>query len=61
MSRGNEGNDIFIEDKDRKVFLKVLSEISQRFETDIYAYVLMDSHYHLLVRTGRANLSKTMQ
>jgi len=61
MSRGNEGNDIFIEDKDREVFLKALGEICERFEIDIFAYVLMDNHYHLLIRTGRANLSKAMQ
>jgi len=61
MSRGNEGNDIFLEDKDRRIFFKALSEISERFEIDIIAYVLMNNHYHLLIRTGRANLSKAMQ
>ena len=44
MSRGNEGNDIFLEDKDRNVFLKTLSEISERFEIDIFAHVLMDNY-----------------
>ena len=43
MSRGNEGNDIFIEDKDWKLFYKALSEISDRFEIGIFAYVLMDN------------------
>ena len=61
MSRGNEGNDIFVENKDRQVFYKALSEVSERFEIGIFAYVLMDNHYHLLIRTGRANLSKAMQ
>ena len=32
MSRGNEGNDNFVENKDRKLFYKALSEISERFE-----------------------------
>jgi len=35
--------------------------MSERFEIKIYAYVLMDSHYHLLLRTMRPNLSKSMQ
>ena len=35
--------------------------MSQRFEVDICAYVLMDNHYHLLMRTRRANLSRSMQ
>jgi len=35
--------------------------MSERFEIEIYAYVLMDSHYHLLLRTMRPNLSNSMQ
>jgi len=61
MSRGNEGRNIFLGDDDRQGFLGVVSEISERFEIDIFAYVLMHNHYHLLIRTQRANLSKAMQ
>jgi REP element-mobilizing transposase RayT len=61
MSRGNESRDIFIDDNDRYRFLDVVGEISERFEIDTFAYVLMDNHYHLLIRTQRANLSKAMQ
>ena len=41
--------------------MNCLGEMSVRFETDIFAYVLMDNHYHILLRTNRANLSKGMQ
>ena len=61
FSRGNEQRDIFIDDGDRLLFLKTLGEMVERFELDIAAYVLMNNHYHLLLRTRRANLSKTMQ
>ena len=61
LSRGNEGRDIFYDDKDRKAFLDVLSEVIDRFEIDVFAFVLMSNHYHLLIRTNRANLSKAMQ
>jgi REP element-mobilizing transposase RayT len=61
LSRGNEGSDIFIDEKDRNRFLEAVGEMSQRFDIDIFAYVLMDNHYHLLVRTRRANLKKAMQ
>jgi len=61
MSRGNEGKDIFFDDDDRHMFLGALGDISERFQIDIFAYVLMSNHYHLLMRTNRANLSKTMQ
>ena len=43
------------------MFLDTVGEMSQRFEVDICAYVLMDNHYHLLMRTRRGNLSRSMQ
>jgi len=61
LSRGNEQRDIFWESEDRESFLNCLGEMSARFEVDIFAYVLMDNHYHVLLRTNRANLSKAMQ
>jgi putative transposase len=61
MSRGNDGQDIYLNDNDRNLFLETVSEMSERFNVDIFAYVLMPSHYHLLVRTHRANLKKAMQ
>ncbi|MBW2573225.1 MAG: transposase [Deltaproteobacteria bacterium] len=61
MSRGNNGQDIYLNDTDRNLFLETISEMSKRFKVDIFAYVLMSSHYHLLVRTNRANLKKAMQ
>lgn len=61
LSRGNEQRAIVIDDEDRVLFLGTLAQMSERFEVDIFAYVLMDNHYHLLFRTHRANLSKSMQ
>jgi len=61
LSRGNERSDIFISDKDRNSFLEAVGEMSERLDIDIFAYVLMDNHYHLLVRTRQANLKKAMQ
>jgi len=61
LSRGNERGDIFIDDNDRHLFLDTVGEMSERFVIDIFAYVLMGNHYHLLVRTQRANLTRAMQ
>ena len=61
LSRGNERGNIVVDDQDRNMFLDTVGEMSQRFEVDICAYVLMDNHYHLLMRTRRANLSRSMQ
>lgn len=61
LSRGNERKDIFRDDKDRGLFIEILGEMSERFSVDIFAYVLMGNHYHLLLRTNRPNISKSMQ
>jgi putative transposase len=59
LSRGNQQQDIFLEDEDRTSFLDALGEMSDRFEVDIFAYALMDNH--ILLRTQNPNLSKSMQ
>lgn len=61
LSRGNQRQAIFTDDEDRLLFLERLSEMAVRFEVECYAYVLIDNHYHLLLQTRRANLSKAMQ
>jgi REP element-mobilizing transposase RayT len=61
LSRGNEQKAIYYDDQDRSSFLEALGEMSERFEIDVFAYVLMGNHYHLLIKTHRANLSKSMQ
>jgi hypothetical protein len=42
---------IFRGDEDRKLFLKTLTEACQKPGWRIYAYGLMDNHYHLLRET----------
>jgi len=61
LSRGNERKDIFHDDRDRLTFLDVIGEMSDQYHVDILAYILMGNHYHILLRTNHANLSKSMQ
>jgi REP element-mobilizing transposase RayT len=61
LSRGNGRQDIFLSDRDRQLFLSLLEELSERFDIEISAYVLMGNHYHILLKTLGANLSKAMQ
>lgn len=61
ISRGNEGREIYGDDDDRELFLTVIGEMCARFDMEVYAWVLMTNHYHLLLKTNRANLSKGMQ
>ncbi len=60
-ARGNERRDIFRDDSDRFRFLELLAELGGRFGARVHAYVLMDNHFHLLLETLEANLSRTMQ
>ena len=61
LSRGNERREIFYGDEDRRLFIATLGDMAERFGIDLYAYVLMNNHYHLVFRTRRANLSRAMQ
>ncbi|MCP4371602.1 MAG: addiction module toxin RelE [Deltaproteobacteria bacterium] len=61
LSRGNERKNIYHDSEDRLSFMDCLGEMSERFEIAVFAYILMDNHYHILLRTNRANLSKGMQ
>jgi len=59
-SRGNAQENIYLSDEDRRYFLGLLNDVCLRFNWACYAYCLMDNHYHLLIETGNANLSKGM-
>jgi putative transposase len=60
-ARGNEGRDIFRGDTDRYYFLELLSDMPERFGVRLHAYALMSNHFHLLIETPEANLSRSMQ
>jgi len=42
-------------------FLDYVASAREKFNLDIFAFVLMGNHYHILLRTNEANLSRTMQ
>jgi putative transposase len=60
-ARGNARQDIFVDDEDRELFFRVLEKVASRFQLAIHAYCLMDNHYHLLLETPQANLSKALR
>ncbi len=61
LSRGNERKEIFWDEKDHFRFLDNLGRMVERFELEVHAYVLMENHFHLLVHTKEANLSRAIQ
>ena len=61
ISRGTERRALFKTEVDYLHFLDRLAEAQHRFRLRIYGYVLMGNHFHLIVRTPDANLSRAMQ
>jgi len=60
-NRGNERKEIFRDDRDRKMFLDTLEDVTLRYNWLCHAYCLMENHYHLLIDTPDGNLSIGMR
>jgi len=60
VARGNLKQAIFRSARDRLRFLDKLEETASRHHLRVYAWTLMTTHYHLLLCTPRANLSRAM-
>ncbi len=62
MNRGLNGNFIFIDEpRDRAIFKKTVGEAVDQWKIRIHAFSLMDNHYHFLVETPLANISRAMR
>ena len=53
-SRGNAGQPIFKDDRDREEFLVTLRRVTDRYRC--HGYCLMRNHYHLVIETPEGNL-----
>ncbi len=60
-ARGNNKDDIFLNDNDRHCFLELFGQEVEQQRWICYAYCLMDNHYHLLVETPEGNLVNGMR
>lgn len=61
MARGNAGLAVFRQRAEYRHFLELLAKACEQFTFEIHAYVLMQTHFHLFVRTPLPNLSRCMQ
>ncbi len=59
--KGIDGINIFTDDTDRNKFLQLLQKMVNSNKVHLFSYVLMDTHFHLLLKTEEANLSQAMQ
>ena len=61
MNRGRRREEIYTDKHDYMGFIDLLQEASEMFNVSIAAYCLMSNHYHLLIQTPDANLSRCMR
>ncbi|MBI5198984.1 MAG: transposase [Nitrospirae bacterium] len=59
--RGNERKEIFRDNVDRKSFLDILKRSIETYSIKLYAYILMENHFHLLSETPLGNLNEFMR
>ncbi|MGV7211065.1 transposase [Oxalobacteraceae bacterium A2-2] len=60
-SRGDRQDAIYRDDADRKRWLEMFDTMCLRHNLIIYSYCEMTNHYHLLLETPEANLSRAMR
>ena len=60
-SRGNNRQAVFLDDEDKRLFLETLAAAISRFDLHLFAFCLMDNHFHLFLETPLGNLSRAMQ
>lgn len=59
--QGNNRQDIFMSNQDRRYFLSLLRTYKERCGLKVYAYCLMPHEAYLVIETSEANLSSVMQ
>ena len=60
IQRGIERKNIFVSDTDKNKFLSYLDFCCTAYGAVMHAYVLMNNHYHIILETPRANLTKVI-
>jgi putative transposase len=60
-ARGNEQKEIFRDDADRQRWLDLLGRVAEAYGWRVHGYVQMGNHYHLVIETMEATLSRGMR
>lgn len=61
IAKGVDGVNIFVDNVDKNKFLQLLQKMVNSYHIHLFSYVLMDTHFHLLVKIEEENLSEAMQ
>jgi REP element-mobilizing transposase RayT len=60
-SRGDRKERIFRSSDDQRLFLDIVDQAMDRLDALVFAFCLMGNHYHVVLRTRQANLSRLMR
>jgi len=61
MNRGVNRSNVFVDDDDYELFLKIVCKACRDYQVVLHDYCLMSNHFHLLVETKMDNLSLFMK
>lgn len=61
IARGNNKEPIFFDSEDKAKYLSLINKYKSKYNFELYAYVFMDNHVHLLICVNEIPLSKIMQ
>lgn len=59
--RGNRKSDLFLDDKDREMYLNILKDAKDRYDFKYLGYCLMENHVHLHIETVADQIWNIMQ
>jgi REP element-mobilizing transposase RayT len=57
MNRGHGGESILAGDECKKTFLEILGRMVAQYRMRLFAYSLMDNHYHLVLQNASGHMS----
>jgi REP element-mobilizing transposase RayT len=57
MNRGYDGNDIFFGNQNKSQFLDYLEGACNQMMIRLFAYCVMDNHYHLVLENSSGRMS----
>ncbi len=61
MVRGINRSPIFLNDRDKRLFFKIIGDVKDTFSFKLYAYCIMDNHAHLLLYENDSSIGEIMK
>ena len=58
--RGNNREYLFKNDDIKKFFIHQAKEYNKKYDFEMLAYVIMDNHYHFIIKTNKDSLGEIM-